>query len=99
MAGMVNNAEFSYDLISIDERLSMLREHERCWTNSIRRGMQRSPCPQILLTQAMPVAERCTSKSRIPRRMLLDYSELNCLQRRRRILNDLLVCLSTSSTQ
>ena len=32
-AGMVNNPECPYDLISVDERLDMLRERERRWTN------------------------------------------------------------------
>ena len=33
MAGMVNNPERPYDLSSVDERLTMLRERERRWKN------------------------------------------------------------------
>jgi len=33
MAGMVDNPEYSYNLVSVDERLNMLRERERRWTN------------------------------------------------------------------
>jgi len=33
MAGMVDNPECPYDRVSVDERLSMLRERERRWKN------------------------------------------------------------------
>ena len=33
MAGMVDNPECPYDLVSVDQRLNMLRERERRWKN------------------------------------------------------------------